>query len=200
MPGEHFDPKSLGEPLQPQDSLWMSPATVKREAASDKIISQHQNGVRMLFPGFMGSGGEDMGWGTCCSQPVRDLEVAYEGEKRAGCPALSPLGAGNVALLTNPCSCGMNSWFIITTWLLRPWGSTASGWERGGLDFLPTSICVVQGGSVNGLVPQFPPLQASNALILLTVPAINIISQAAALEKKNLLLLPVKPMTVNEEN
>lgn len=50
-------------------------------------------------------------------------------------------------------------------------------------------------------MPQFPPSQASNALILLTVLAINIISQTAALEKKkNLLLLPVKLMTVNEEN
>lgn len=190
MSGEHLDPKSLREHLQSQVSLWMSPATVKREATSDKILSHHQNGVKMPFPELIGCG-RDMGRNTCCPQPVRDLEVAYGGKKRVRCPAVTPLGAGNVALLTNSRSCGLNSWLIITTWLVWPWGSTASGQERGGLDFLPTSLCVVQGGSVNGLVPQFPPLQASNALILLTVPAINIISQAAALEKKIFYCFPL---------
>lgn len=41
---------------------------------------------------------------------------------------------------------GVNIWLIITAWLLWPGSSTASGWETGGLGFLPTSICVVQGG------------------------------------------------------
>ena len=79
-----------------------------------------------------------------------------------------------------------------------PWGSTAARWGRGGLDFLPTSICVVQGGPVNGLMPQFPPLQARSTLILLTVMAIKYLTSNRYL--KNLLLLPVKLMTVNEEN
>lgn len=61
---EHLDPKSLRHHLQSQVSLWISPATLRREATSDKIISHHQNGVRTSFPSLMGGGG-DMGRGIC---------------------------------------------------------------------------------------------------------------------------------------
>lgn len=54
---EHLDPKSLRHHLQSQVSLWISPATLRREATSDKIISHHQNEVRTSFPSLMGGGG-----------------------------------------------------------------------------------------------------------------------------------------------
>lgn len=95
MSGEYLDPKSLRDHLQSQVSLWISPATVRREATSEKIISHPQNGVRTPFPGLMGSGGGDMGRGIYCPQPVRDLEVAHGGKKRLRCPAVTPWGAGN---------------------------------------------------------------------------------------------------------
>lgn len=55
------------------------------------------------------------------------------------------------------------------------------GRGRGGLGCLPTSVCVVQGESVNGLMPQFPLLQAGNSFILLMVTVINNISQTPAI-------------------